>query len=73
MKLSMPFIVGSDFSGTVEAVGEGVTQWKIGDRVWGANQGGHGRQGTFAEMACVNQKWLDPTPEGIKREDVSAV
>ena len=40
MKLSMPFIVGSDFSGIVEAVGEGVTQWKIGDRVWGANQGG---------------------------------
>ena len=73
MKLSMPFIVGSDFAGIVEAVGEGVTQWKIGDRVWGANQGGHGRQGTFADMACVNQEWLHAIPEGIKEEDAAAV
>jgi NADPH2:quinone reductase len=73
MKLPMPFIVGSDFAGTVEAVGEGVTQWKIGDRVWGANQGGHGRQGTFAEMVCVNQEWLQAIPEGIKEEDAAAV
>lgn len=33
-------VVGSDFSGTVEKLGEGVTQWKVGDRVSGFNQGG---------------------------------
>ncbi len=73
MELPSPFVVGSDFSGAVEAVGEGVTQWKIGDRVWGANQGGHGRQGTFAELACVEQEWLHPIPEAIKEETVAAV
>ena len=73
MELPSPFIVGSDFSGTVEAVGEGVAEWKIGDRVWGANQGGHGRQGTFAELACVEQGWLHAIPEGIKEEDAAAV
>ena len=62
-ELPMPFIVGSDLAGTVEAVGEGVTQWKVGDRVWGANQGGHGRQGTAAELACVGADWLHSTPE----------
>jgi NADPH2:quinone reductase len=72
-ELPMPFIVGSDLAGTVEAVGEGVTQWKTGDRVWGANQGGHGRQGTAAELACVGADWLHAIPEGVSDEDAAAV
>lgn len=31
-----PAVQGSDFAGTVEAVGEGVTDLRPGDRVWGA-------------------------------------
>jgi len=72
-ELPMPFVVGSDLAGTVEEVGEGVTQWKIGDRVWGANQGGHGRQGTSAELACVGGEWLHAIPEGVSDEDAAAV
>ena len=72
-ELPMPFIVGSDLAGVVEAVGEGVTQWKVGDRVWGANQGGHGRQGTAAELACVGADWLHAIPEGVSDEDAAAV
>jgi len=72
-ELPMPFVVGSDLAGAVEEVGEGVTQWKIGDRVWGANQGGHGRQGTSAELACVNEKWLHAIPEGVSEEDAAAI
>ena len=72
-ELPMPFVVGSDFAGTVEAVGEGVKRFQLGDRVWGANQGGHGRQGTSAELACVAQEWLHSIPEGIKEEDAAAV
>ena len=72
-ELPIPFVVGSDLAGTVEAVGEGVTQWKVGDRVWGANQGGHGRQGTAAELACVGADWLHAIPEGVSDEDAAAV
>ena len=72
-ELPMPFVVGSDFAGVVEAVGESVATWKIGDRVWGANQGGHGRQGTAAELACVGADWLHATPEGVSDEDAAAV
>ena len=72
-ELPMPFIVGSDLAGTVEAEGEGVTAWKVGDRVWGANQGGHGRQGTAAELACVGADWLHEIPEGVSDEDAAAV
>lgn len=71
-ELPVPFVVGSDFAGTVEAVGEGVTHWQPGDNVWGANQGGHGRQGTAAELACVGAEWLHATPEGISDEEAAA-
>lgn len=41
-QLSIPpgRVVGSDIAGTVDKVGEAVTQWKIGDRVAGFLQGG---------------------------------
>jgi NADPH:quinone reductase-like Zn-dependent oxidoreductase len=42
-----PVIVGTDFSGTVEAVGQGVTRFRVGDEAFGF------RQGAFAEYVCV--------------------
>lgn len=62
MPLRFPFIVGSDLAGTIETVGLKVRRFKAGDRVWGSNQGLFGRQGTFAEYAAVDEKWLYPTP-----------
>jgi len=72
MELPRPFIVGCDLAGTVEAVGPEVTQFAPGDRVWGSNQGLLGRQGTFAEYACVQQHWLYPTPEEVSDRDAAA-
>jgi len=42
-------IPGSDFSGTVEAVGRNVTEFKAGDEVFGI------RAGCLAEYVCVRQ------------------
>src|SRR5262249_31929088 len=70
--LPKPFIVGCDVAGTVEAVGRGARRFKAGDRVWGSNQGLLGRQGTFAEFACVGEDWLYPTPAGVSDEDAAA-
>jgi NADPH2:quinone reductase len=70
--LPLPFIVGCDFAGTVAAVGEGVTEYQVGDRVWGSNQGLLGRQGTFAEKIAVAAEWAYPTPDGLSDEAAAA-
>lgn len=62
MPLPKPFIVGCDLAGTVEQLGPAASRFKVGDRVWGSNQGLLGRQGTFAEYAAVGEDWLYPTP-----------
>ncbi|MFO0879374.1 MAG: NADPH:quinone reductase [Gemmataceae bacterium] len=72
MPLPSPFIPGCDLAGTVEAVGPRSTRFKVGDRVWGSNQGLLGRQGTAAEFACVEEEWLYPTPAGVSDQDAAA-
>lgn len=70
--LPMPFVLGCDLAGVVEAVGPEATKYREGDRVWGSNQGLFGRQGTFAQYAAVDECWLYPTPEEVSDEDAAA-
>lgn len=73
MNLPFPFVVGCDLAGSVVQVGEKVARFKKGDRVWGSNQGLLGRQGTFAELAAVDERWLYPVPRGVGDESAAAV
>ena len=73
MDLPMPFIVGCDFAGQVEAVGPEVTRFNPGDRVWGSNQGLLGRQGTFAEYVATDECWAYPTPESVSDDEAAAI
>lgn len=73
MELPLPYILGCDLAGVVEAVGPGVTRFKEGDRVWGSNQGLLGRQGTFSEFAVVDEQWLYPTPDEATSQDAAAL
>ena len=57
----------------MDAVGPDVKRFKVGDRVWGSNQGLQGRQGTFAQFAAVEEQWLYPLPEEVSFEDAAAV
>ncbi len=72
MPLPKPFIPGCDLAGTVTAVGAGVKAFKVGDRVWGSNQGLLGRQGTVAEFCCVQEDWLYALPAGIGETEAAA-
>jgi NADPH2:quinone reductase len=68
-----PCVTGSDLAGVVTALGTGVQRFKVGDRVWGSNQGLLGRQGICAQFACVREEWLYPTPNGVPDEQAAAL
>jgi NADPH2:quinone reductase len=72
MVLPKPAITGTDLAGVVDAVGSGVSRFKPGDRVWGSNQGLLGRQGSCAELICVEEQWLYATPTGVVDEQAAA-
>jgi NADPH2:quinone reductase len=71
-ELSSNRVIGCDLAGVVTAVGPSAKRFKVGDRVWGSNQGLMGRQGTFAEFCAVDEGWLYPTPTNTKDEDAAA-
>jgi NADPH2:quinone reductase len=73
MPLSFPYVIGCDLAGTVAEVGPGASRFRVGDRVWGSNQGLLGRQGTTAEFAAVDEDWLYPTPEGLSDADAASL
>ncbi len=72
MPLEFPFVVGCDLAGEVVAVGDEVERLRPGMRVWGSNQGLLGRQGTCAELAAVDERWLYPTPDGVTDREAAA-
>jgi len=64
-------ILGSDLAGEVEAVGRSVTEFAVGDRVFGINPW---KFGTHAEFVCVAESGaLARMPEGMTFEDAAAV
>lgn len=72
MPLVYPFVVGCDLAGEIVAVGAEVDGLAPGMRVWGSNQGLLGRQGTFAELAAVDARWLYRTPPDVTDHEAAA-
>ncbi len=60
LKPDLPFVLGMEFSGTVDALGAGVSGFAVGDAVVGGN-----RIGAFAECAVVPAAALRKKPEAI--------
>jgi NADPH:quinone reductase-like Zn-dependent oxidoreductase len=64
-RLPFPFVVGRDLVGVVEAAGPGAGRFPAGTRVWSGSLGHDGRQGSFAEHACVDEQRLYRLPDGV--------
>ncbi|MCU1503096.1 MAG: NADPH:quinone oxidoreductase [Ilumatobacteraceae bacterium] len=56
----LPFVAGQEVAGVVSAIGEGVTEVQIGDRVIGSVG-----VGGFAEKAVARESSVYPLPDGV--------
>ena len=64
-------ILGSEFAGEVEAVGAGVTEFAVGDRVFGTTGF---RFGTHAEFICLRERArIAHMPAGLSFEQAAAI
>ncbi|ADV65985.1 quinone oxidoreductase family protein [Deinococcus maricopensis] len=66
--LPLPAILGSEGAGTVDAVGAGVTDVRVGERVAFALH-----RGTYAEYAVVPTWKLLPVPDGVSDAQAAAL
>lgn len=63
-----PEYPGLEVSGTVDALGDGVDGWAVGDEVCALLSGGG-----YAELVCVPAGQLLPVPAGVSLEDAAAL
>jgi NADPH2:quinone reductase len=66
-KPELPFISGMEMCGEVEALGEGVTQWKVGDAVVGG-----AKTGSFAQYGVSPAAGLRPKPAALSFAQAAA-
>ena len=73
--LKPPFVPGWDLAGVVTVLGEGVTDFRPGDRVVGMIPFGRigGRVGAYAEAAAVDPSWLVPLAAHVSFEMAATV
>lgn len=69
----LPAVLGMDLAGTVEAVGEGVASFHVGDEVYGFTGGIGGVQGSLAEYAAVDAKLIARKPDNLTMREAAAL
>lgn len=68
-----PAILGMDFAGVVEAVGEGVIEHKVGDEVYGCAGGLADLPGTLAEYIVADAQLVATKPSKLSMEEAAAL
>jgi NADPH:quinone reductase-like Zn-dependent oxidoreductase len=68
---NFPLVLGRDFSGTVSALGAGVTDLKIGDAVFGVLE--TGRDGTYCEKVAIGAAVVAKKPAALSHVDAAAL
>jgi NADPH:quinone reductase-like Zn-dependent oxidoreductase len=64
----IPFVPGTDLSGTVEEAGENVSRLKKGDQVFATTFGG-----TYAEYIAMDEKNISLIPENISMNEAASL
>jgi len=66
-----PLILGRDFSGVISAVGQGVTDLKLGDAVFGVCEAG--QEGAYAEKIAVKAAIVAKKPDALSHVNAAAL
>ena len=68
---TFPYILGRDFSGVVSTVGEGVTDFKSGDAVFGVLD--RDQEGTYCEKLATKASIIAKKPDNVSHVDAAAL
>jgi NADPH:quinone reductase len=74
MEHRFPVVIGKDYAGTVEALGEGVSRVKVGDEVFGSLMRDYVGDGTFGEFVVIPETiGLTKVPADLGLSDAGAL
>jgi len=68
-----PAILGMDFAGTIEEVGDGVSDFSIGDEVYGCAGGLGDLQGSLAEYMVADVQLIAHKPNNLTMREAAAI
>lgn len=68
-----PAILGMDFAGKIETVGEGVTTYSIGDEVYGCAGGLADLPGTLADYIVADANLIAQKPKNLSMREAAAL
>jgi NADPH:quinone reductase-like Zn-dependent oxidoreductase len=66
-----PYVLGRDFSGVVSALGEGVSDFKVGDPVFGVCDAG--QEGAYAEKVAIRAAIVASKPDALSHAQCAAL
>lgn len=70
---AFPAILNADVAGIIDQVGEGVSQFKTGDKVIGCAGGLKGNQGALADFMLADARLITHAPEQIPLEEAGVL
>ena len=73
MEHRFPLVPGTDGSGTVEAIGEGITEWSVGDDVFGSVGKTYLGEGTLAEFTTLAAGAIARKPSSLTHAEAAAI
>ncbi|MDO6460500.1 zinc-dependent alcohol dehydrogenase family protein [Granulosicoccaceae sp. 1_MG-2023] len=69
----LPAVLGMDFAGTIESVGEGVSGFAPGDEVYGCAGGLADLQGALAELMPADARLIAHKPKSLSMREAAAL
>lgn len=73
MPLTFPTTMGGDFSGVITKIADDVTNFKVGDKIYGQAIVFNGGSGSFAEQVVSNVKNIALMPKNINYEEAASL